>query len=432
MLLLTLLHVAEARTWIVDGAGGGDASTVAEGVALLSDGDTLQVNAGTYEVLNVVVAASEVRIVGGGTDTTTFVQPTESDTDHYSAFQFLGASAAVEGISFEDYAEGHDSTYALMSSGGLEVINCRFQNDGVAIRLDEGSRVPVTVIGSTFVGNYFGIYIPDTVDALVVENNLFIDNERGVAFYAMYTWGYFNLISIVHNTFVGGTVGATIGNTTRGYDEAWTYEVYLANNAFAGVEYPWTIDIASFDPAFGEVRNNVTSPGAIAPTDDPALVFSDNLEADVSFVAWSDDGDWSDDDLHLVSGSAAIDVGVDGYAEWPADFDGYARPIDGDGDGLALPDAGAYEFCPTGDCPLADLPVDGAGDTGDTGASADTGPTPGDTADSGDDDDGGSSGDALSSAGCLGCTTTAARPPAFAGPILGALAALSLRRQVRR
>ena len=90
MLLLTLLHVAEARTWTVDGAGGGDAVTVAEGVALLSDGDTLQVNAGTYEVLNVVMTTSNVRIVGAGPEATTFVQPAVSDADHYSAFQFLG------------------------------------------------------------------------------------------------------------------------------------------------------------------------------------------------------------------------------------------------------------------------------------------------------------------------------------------------------
>ena len=310
MLLLTLFHIAEARTWTVDSAGGGDTFTVAEGVALLGDGDTLRIEAGTYEVLNLTMTTNHVRIVGAGPDETIFVAPEGVESDHYGAFFFMGEDTILEGIGFEDYAVGHDmGVYTIGVYGETTVVNCRFMNDNVGIRLGESVGTHLRVFDSVFVGNGFGVFVPDTVDTLVVENNVFIDNERGIAFYAMYTWGYFNLISIVHNTFVGGTVGATIGNTTRGYDEAWTYEVTLANNAFAGVEYPWTIDIASFDPAFGEVRNNVTSPGAIALTDEPALVFSDNLEADVSFVAWSDDGDWSNDDLHLVAGSAAIDVG---------------------------------------------------------------------------------------------------------------------------
>src|SRR5262249_25455384 len=47
-------------------------------------------------------------------------------------------------------------------------------------------------------------------------------------------------------------------------------------------------------------------------------------------------------DLHLKSTSPAIDRGVDlGYS---TDFEGSSVPIDGNGDGLARPDAGAFEF----------------------------------------------------------------------------------------
>lgn len=50
-------------------------------------------------------------------------------------------------------------------------------------------------------------------------------------------------------------------------------------------------------------------------------------------------------DLRLVYGSAPIDIGYSGYVA-PDDKSGNARPLDGDGDGVALPDVGAHEYSP--------------------------------------------------------------------------------------
>ena len=48
-------------------------------------------------------------------------------------------------------------------------------------------------------------------------------------------------------------------------------------------------------------------------------------------------------DFHLRAGSPAIDTASDVGA--PAkDFDSLARPVDGDGEGVAFQDIGAYEF----------------------------------------------------------------------------------------
>jgi hypothetical protein len=71
-------------------------------------------------------------------------------------------------------------------------------------------------------------------------------------------------------------------------------------------------------------------------------------------------------DLRLQPGSPAIDAGsnyllpadaldLDGDGNTteplPVDLVGQARVVDGDGDGTATVDMGAYEFCPTGACP---------------------------------------------------------------------------------
>jgi hypothetical protein len=59
----------------------------------------------------------------------------------------------------------------------------------------------------------------------------------------------------------------------------------------------------------------------------------------------SNPADW---DLRLTAGSGCIDTGTNTpYGELSAtDFDGNPRIVDGDGDGTATVDMGAYEFQP--------------------------------------------------------------------------------------
>ena len=65
-----------------------------------------------------------------------------------------------------------------------------------------------------------------------------------------------------------------------------------------------------------------------------------NIAADPMFV------DAAGGDYHLQAGSPCIDAGTNEGAP-NMDFDGNPRPIDGDGDNIAVVDMGAFEFMPT-------------------------------------------------------------------------------------
>ena len=71
-------------------------------------------------------------------------------------------------------------------------------------------------------------------------------------------------------------------------------------------------------------------------------VYGNVTGEDPLFRDFTDDGDWSNDDLRVEEGSPAIDAGVSDCPD--QDLNGVARPQDGDDDGLALCDIGPYEW----------------------------------------------------------------------------------------
>ena len=89
------------------------------------------------------------------------------------------------------------------------------------------------------------------------------------------------------------------------------------------------------------------SGGSSAWTSDPSYVDGGgNLDADPLFVLPVDPAaaPTTAGNLRLQRGSPAIDAGDNAFVTHPLDLDGNPRASDGDGDGTATVDMGAYEF----------------------------------------------------------------------------------------
>ena len=152
-------------------------------------------------------------------------------------------------------------------------------------------------------------------------------------------------IQLLNNTIVGNLAPSYIGGAAAVLSPATNNAIVLANNIVAFNSSGITLYPGSATPT---LRNNcVTNPanynGLSAGVGD--------INVDPQLV------NPSAGDFHLLASSPCIDSGFTSAAA-AADFDGMARPLDGNNDGLAAFDMGAYEFVH----PAADTDHDGVTD----------------------------------------------------------------------
>lgn len=170
-----------------------------------------------------------------------------------------------------------------------------------------GSSGRITVTNSTFLGNVIDgpLFMPALNDGLrsAFRNNVFQDNDCGGplihAFSSpYYAYGAAPTLVVVGNTFVANTGSVMVD-----------LEVHteIANNLFA--HGTTAITLTGWEPRrldhnlFWDNERDVDSFYYAAPHPTDVL-------ADPRFVSFSDDGDWTDDDLSLEPSSPAIGAGV--------------------------------------------------------------------------------------------------------------------------
>ncbi len=258
----------------------------------------------------------------------------------------------------------------IYAEGGAPLIegNRISRNDaalGGGIRLvrSQGAVVYRNIIAGNFgsVGGGINLY----QGSASVQSNLISDNS-GVGI---------DVQDAAGTNIVGNLIVRNSASSSGSGVELWSGVVRLINNTIAENEGHFTSDLFIGSPS-GLVSNNVISsrPGRPAVDCAPFLpadlafrfnnVFSaggalyvgcpdqtgaaGNISADPLFV------EPATGDFHLEAASPSVDAGDNGAAlDLTTDFDGHARVLDGDGDGVGVIDQGADEagLSPPGSLP---------------------------------------------------------------------------------
>ena len=226
------------------------------------------------------------------------------------------------------------------------------------------------ISGFMITGSYFGIRNGRAGgNSPTITNNIIINNSRGI-----YTGGTASPI-ITGNTITGNYAGienyrssSTItnniitGNSAVGIWNKVGSSPTITNNTITGSHQGilnYYVDWAPA-PKKVEITNNIITGnyyGIYNRSSSPLITFNNlwnkrnyngiadqtgingNISADPAYV------DLAAGDYHLQEGSPCIDAGTNDAPGLPeTDFDGNPRITDGNGDGLAVVDMGAFEF----------------------------------------------------------------------------------------
>ena len=308
---------------VLDGGGGRTVDVLSGAdveLAHLSITGGLAEEGGGLRAVEAGVALLDVVVEGnactaGGTGGGAYLDSVELDlVDSW----FVANDCGLQGV---DQGNDGGGLYVVDSFGSIEgvIFDGNTAGDGSALWL-AGSDESVTVANCAFldgetddsdnpIGEVEGGALVVDGNQKVVASSLFQGNLAAAGGGAITMADHGNATVVLNNTLVGNESphGAGIHFepfTNLGGSSSMQNNLVVFNDGY-GVYTEVSILPTVFH--YNDVYGNTA--GGYGSTLGPVLMPSGNLSHDPLFVAWSANGDWVDDDLHLDEGSPSIDAG---------------------------------------------------------------------------------------------------------------------------
>lgn len=345
-----------------------DYPTIQAAITAATSNDTILVAPGVYREA-ISTAGKKITLMGDGTNHAAIIQaPTnlaaltcinnETTNTVIRGFTIIGAAIGVNILTasptvvdniitncaiglevanssatiLSNRITGASTVGINLSRGFFPIIkNNRIELNATGIGLSGGE--PVIENNVIALNTDRGINIAGDSDPIIRQNVIY--GNGGVSVYWQTPAGRRGVV-LVHNTIVGAKIGGIAAVRGSGVQPG----TVIVNNILVGLP---ALDLTVFQtPTYPSVAFNLfyaqTGPAILG--DNPGLINqNENLLGPPIFL------DVEMGELELVSGSPGIDLGASGYSPIE-DFLGVVRPVDGNSDGTAKYDAGAYEFVP--------------------------------------------------------------------------------------